>query len=175
MQAAECLGFEIDIFQVRGLQWGPIGAHKRLPECAGLLALAGLPLSFPAVADVYPVTGIWVTLDSNFPIGADEACFAVRLSGVEAVGRDSIAEMIIFNGDKRYDVKPSEQLISKLTSSQPTPEGYWITESLDVRRRLWFRPKITYLLTIVNPTTIEVSKNLHRTKFVKCGPRKLPI
>jgi hypothetical protein len=136
--------------------------------------LAGVPLSSPAIADVYPVTGIWVTLDPAFPIGADEACFAVRLSGVEAVGRDSIAEMLIFNGDKRYDVKESTQLASTLSSAKPTATGYWITESPDVRRRLWVRQKITYLLTIVDTTTIEIRKNSHRTKFVKCGPRKLP-
>lgn len=150
------------------------GAHKRLAECAGLFALVGLPLSSPAIADVYPVTGIWVTLDPNFPIGVDEACFTVRLSGVEAVGRHLIAEMLIFNGDKRYDVTPSTQLVSSLSSAKPAPKGYWITETPDARRRLWFTRKITYFLTIVNPTTIEIGKNSHRTKFVRCGPGKLP-
>jgi hypothetical protein len=130
----------------------------------------------PALADVYPVTGVWVTQDSNFPVGSYEACFAIRLSGLAAVNRNSIAEMMIFNGDKRYDVKQSMQLVSTLSSARPTAEGYWITEAPDVRRRFWFRQKTTYLLTIVDQMTIEIRDRSHRTKFVKCGARgKLPI
>src|SRR3954469_25284560 len=56
----------------------------------------------PALADVYPVTGVWVTQDSNFPVGSYEACFAIRLSGLAAVNRNSIAEMMIFNGEYRW-------------------------------------------------------------------------
>jgi hypothetical protein len=98
------------------------------------------------------------------------------VSGVEAVVRKSIAEMLIFNENKRYDVKQNMQAISTLSSTKPTGDGYWITELPDVRKRFWFRQKITYLLTIVDPTTIEIRINSHRTRFVKCGPRgKMPI
>ena len=152
------------------------GINKRSAHYARLLGLVGLLLNSPAVADIYPVNGIWVAPNPDFPIGADEACFTIRLSGVGAVVRKSIAEILIFSENKRYDVKQNMQSVSTLSSTKPTGDGYWITELLDVRRRFWFRQKVTYLLTIVDPTTIEIRNNSHRTRFVKCGPRgKMPI
>jgi hypothetical protein len=153
-----------------------IGIHKRLADCAQLMGLVGLLLSSPAVADIYPIKGVWVAPNPNFPIRPDEACFTVRWSGIEAVTRKFIAELHIFNENKRYEVRRNTQAVSTLFSMKPAENGYWVTELPDVRRRFWFRQKITYLLTIIDPTTIEIRSNSHRTRFVKCGPRdKLPI
>ena len=153
-----------------------IGIHKRLADCAQLMGLVGLLLSSPAVADIYPIKGVWVAPNLNFPIRPDEACFTVRWSGIEAVTRKFIAELHIFNENKRYEVRQNIQAVSTLFSMKPAEDGYWVTELPDVRRRFWFRQKITYLLTIIDPTTIEIRNNSHRTRFVKCGPRgKLPV
>ena len=153
-----------------------IGIHKPLAACAQLMSLVGLLLSSPAVADIYPIKGVWVAPNSDFPVRPDEACFTVRLSGVEAVARKLIAELHIFNESKRYEVRQNIQAVSTLISVKPAEGSYWITESPDVRRRFWIRQKITYLLTIIDPTTIEIRSNSHRTRFVKCGPRdKLPV
>jgi hypothetical protein len=153
-----------------------IGIHIRSADWVRVLGLLVLLLSSPAAADVYPVNGIWVAPNPDFPIGTDEACLTIRLSGVEAVVRKSIAEMVIFNENKRYDVKQNIQVVSTLSSTKPTGDGYWVTELPDVRKRFWLRQKITYLLTIVNPTTIEIRNNSHRTRFVKCLSRgKTPI
>jgi len=140
------------------------------------MGLAGLLLSSPAVAEIYPIKGVWVAPNPDFPIRPDEACFTVRLSGIEAVTRKLIAELHIFNENKRYEVRQNIQAVSTLYSMKPAEDGYWVTELPDARRRFWFRQKITYLLTIIDPTTIEIRSNSHRTRFVKCGPRdKLPI
>ena len=153
-----------------------IGIHKRLADCAQLMGLVGLLLSSPAVADIYPIKGVWVAPNPDFPSRPDEACFTVRHSGIEAVTRKFIAELLIFNDNKRYEVRQNIQALSTLFSMKAAEEGYWVTELSDVRRRFWFRQKITYLLTIIDPTTIEIRNNSHRIKFVKCGPRdKLPI
>ena len=153
-----------------------IGIHNRLAACAQLMGLVGLLLSSPAAADIYPIKGVWVAPNSDFPVRPDEACFTVRLSGIQAVTRKFIAQLLIFNENKRYDVKQNMQAVSTLSSTKPTGDGYWVTELPDVQRRFWFRQKITYLLTIVDPTTIEIRINSHRTRFVKCGPRgKMPI
>ena len=152
-----------------------IGIHKRLADCAQLMGLVGLLLSSPAVADIYPIKGVWVAPNPDFPIRPEEACFTVRLSGIEAVTRKFIAELLIFNENKRYEVRQNTQ-ISTLFSMKPAADGFWVTELSDVRNRFWLRQKINYLLTIIDPTTIEIRNNSHRTKFVKCGPRdKLPI
>jgi hypothetical protein len=161
----------IEVFDMR-----TSGIHKRLADCAQLMGLVGLLLSSPAVADIYPIKGVWVAPNPDFPIRPDEACFTVRLSGIEAVTRNFIAELLIFNENKRYEVRQNIQAVSTLVSAKPAEGGYWVTEFSDVRRRFWFRQKITYLLTIIDPTTIEIRDNSHRTRFVKCGPRgKLPV
>jgi hypothetical protein len=153
-----------------------IGIHKRLANCAQLMGLVGLLLTSPAVADIYPIKGVWVAPNPDFPIRPDEACFTVRLSGIEAVARKFIAELHIFNENKRYEVRQNTQAVSTLFSMKSAENGYWITELPDVRGRFWIRQKITYLLTIIDPTTIEIRNNSHRTRYVKCGPRaKLPV
>jgi hypothetical protein len=91
------------------------------------------------------------------------------------VARKLIAELYIFNENKRYEVKQNTQAVSTLVSTKPAEGGYWVTELPDVRRLFRFRQKITYLLTIIDPTTIEIRNNSHRTRYLKCGPRaKLP-
>jgi hypothetical protein len=153
-----------------------IGIRKRLVDCAQLTVLMGLLLSSPAIADIYPISGVWVAPNSDFPIGPNAVCLTVRLSGIEAVARKLVSELLIFNENKRYGVKQNLQTVSTLISTKPAEGGYWITEIPDVRRRFWFKQKITYLLTIIDPTTIEIRNNSHRARFVKCGPRgKLPV
>ena len=153
-----------------------IGIHKRLADCAQLMGLVGLLLSSPAVADIYPIKGVWVAPNRDFSIGPNEACFTVRLSGIEAVARKLISELVIFNENKRYGVKQNLQTVSTLVSTKPVEGGYWVTETPDIRRRFWFKQKVTYLLTIIDPTTIEIRSNSRSARFVKCGPRgKLPI
>ena len=153
-----------------------IGIHKRLAACAQLMGLVGLLLSSPAAADIYPIKGVWVAPNSDFPVRPDEACFTVRVSGIQAVTRKFIAQLLIFNENKRYEVRQNIQTVSTLLSTKPTENGYWVTEWPDVRGRFWLRQKLTYLLTIIDPTTIEIRNNSHRKRFVKCGPQdKLPI
>ena len=147
------------------------GPNKRSAVNSRLGGLIGLLLSSAAAADGYPVNGVWVAPNPDFPIGANEACFTVRQSGIDAVARRSLAQIMIFNENKRYEVRQNVQAISTLSSVQPRTDGYWVTELPDVGRRFWFRQKNTYLLTIVDPTTIEIRSSVHRTKFVKCGPR----
>jgi hypothetical protein len=153
-----------------------VGIHKRLADGARLMGLVGLLFSSSAVADIFPMKGVWIAPNPDFPIRPDEACFTVRLSGIEAVSRKLIAELLIFNENKRYEVRQNLQAVSTLYSMKLAEDGYWVTELPDVRRRFWFRQKTTYLLTIIDPTTIEIRNNSHRTRFVKCGPRgKLPV
>lgn len=135
------------------------GIHKRIANCTQLMGLVGLLLSSPAVADIYPVRGVWVAQNRDFPIGPNEAYFTVRLSGIEAVARKLISELLIFDENKRYGVKQNLQTVSTLVSTKPAEGGYWVTELPDVRRRFWFRQRIAYFLTIIDPSTIEIRNN----------------
>ena len=69
--------------------------------------------------------------------------------------RKFVAELLIFDENKRYEVRQNIQAVSTLFSLKPAADGYWVTELPDVRRRFWLRQKIAYLLTIIDPTTID--------------------
>src|SRR6266850_5345890 len=104
--------------EVFNLRTSTIGIHKRLADCAQLMGLVGLLASSPAVADIYPIRGVWVAPNRDFPVGPNEACFTIRLSGIEAVARKFIAELLIFNENKRYEVKQNTQAVSTLISTR---------------------------------------------------------
>jgi len=125
-----------------------------------------------AFADSYPIKGAWVARNADFPIGTGEICTSLRMSGVEAVGKKLISELVLFNENKRYVVRQNAQTTSTLVSVKPTDrENFWVTEFLDARRRYWFRQKITYLLRIVDPATIEIQSGPRKTSFTRCGPK----
>jgi hypothetical protein len=145
---------------------------RELSQLAPFVSLAWLFLGLlPAVADVYPVNGVWAAPHPEFPISADEACFTVKVVGVQAVARKSIAQIVIFTGEKRYTVKANAQSSHTLQSAKATDGGYWITELPTERQRFWFRRKVIYFLAIVDPVTLEIRDNSRRTRFVKCGQR----
>jgi|UPI0004852364 hypothetical protein len=143
---------------------------------APLFSAACLFLSSPAVAEIYPVNGVWVVPDHEFPMGTDAACFSLRTSGVQAVAKKMIGQLIIFNEGIRYDLKGNTEVVSTLLSAKPLAGGYLITEQPDRRRHFWFTKRTVYLLAIVDSTTIEMQDGLRRTRLEKCVPRgKLPI
>jgi hypothetical protein len=125
----------------------------------------------PAEAVTYPVNGVWAAPHPEFPISSDEACFTVKIVGVNAVAQKTVAQIVIFNGDKRYTVKDNIQSSHTIHSLKAVDGGYWITELPTERRRFWFRKKVTYLLAIVDSRSLEIRENSRRTRFVKCGPR----
>jgi hypothetical protein len=147
-------------------------AAKIVSDLAFFVGLACLLLgSLPAEAVTYPVNGVWAAPHPEFPISSDEACFTVKIVGVNAVTQKSIARIVIFNGDKRYSVRGNIQSSHTLHSLKAVDSGYWITELPTERRRFWFRKKATYFLAIVDPRSLEIRENSRRTRFVKCGPR----
>src|ERR1700721_1040454 len=52
--------------------------------------------SFAAVAEIYPVNGVWTAIGPAFPINRHEACLSLKTFGTEAVSGKSIPELIIF-------------------------------------------------------------------------------
>ena len=152
-------------------------SYFRIAGAGSLGLLIGLILfSFPAAAEVYPVSGVWTAIDTDFPAAAIEACVAVKTFGVEALSKKSISEMIIFAKDKRYDVKGDVQTETTIKSIKVAEGGFWITESFSKRGRLGFkRKKTTYFLTVINPQTIEIWDGMVRHRYAKCGRERPPI
>jgi hypothetical protein len=153
-----------------------VASYSRIRGAASLGLLIGLILfSFPAAAEVYPVSGVWVAIDTDFPAAANETCLAVKTFGVEAVSKKSISQMIIFTKDKRYDVKSDSQTETTIKSIKVADGGFRITESFSKRRSwLGFRRKTTYFLGIIDPLTIEIRDATRMTRYAKCGPPQRP-
>jgi hypothetical protein len=86
-----------------------IASRSSLRRALSLGLFMGLLFSHSAAAQVYPVSGVWAAIDSQFPTATNETCIAARTFGVEAVSKKSISEMIIFTGQKRFDVKGDMQ------------------------------------------------------------------
>jgi hypothetical protein len=154
--------------------------HYRLRNAASFSFLIGATLcsfcSFAAVAEIYPVNGVWTAIGPEFPINRQEACVSLKTFGTEAVSRKSIPELIIFTKDKRYDVKGDDQNETTIKSINAADGGFWITESLSKRSRwMIFKRKTKYFLKIVDPLTIEIWDRTTLTRYAKCGSQKPPI
>jgi hypothetical protein len=154
-----------------------IACRSRVGGVPSLGLVIGLSLfSFPAAAPVYPVNGVWTAIDSQFPTAANETCIAVKMFGVEAVSKKSVSQMIIFAKDKRYDVKGDVQIETTIKSIKVADGGFRITESFGKRGSwLGFRKKITYVLKVVDPLTIEIWDAARMTRYAKCGSQRPPI
>ena len=154
-----------------------IASRSRFGGVCSLGLLIDLILySSPAAAEVYPVSGVWVAIDTDFPAAANETCLAVKDFGVEAVSKKSISEMIIFAKDKRYDAKGDVQTETTIKSIKVADGGFRITETFSTRGRwLGFKRKTTYFLNVIDPQTIEIRDATGTTRYAKCRPQKPPI
>jgi hypothetical protein len=131
--------------------------------------------SSAAMADVYPVDGVWVAMDTDFLADRDEACLALKTFGTEAVSKKSIPELIIFTKDKRYDVKGDVQNETTIKSIKEEDGGFRIIESLGKRKHwLKFTRNATYFLKVIDPQTIEIWDGAS-TRYTKCGSPRPPI
>jgi hypothetical protein len=148
---------------------GIVGSSFGLLICLVLCSSA-------AMADVYPVHGVWVAMASDFLVDRDEPCLALKTFGTEAVSRKSIPELIIFTKDRRYDVKGDIQNETTIRSIKEEDGGFRITESLGNRKHwLKFRGNTTYFLKVVDPQTIEIWDGGASTRYTKCGSPRPPI
>jgi len=146
-------------------------------QCRTMMAAAiviGLNgISFPVAAQVYPVTGVWTAINPDFPTAANETCVTLRTFGIEAVSKKSISEVIIFSGQKRFDVKADNETEATIKSIKIADGWFRITETFD-RGARWFRlkPKATYFLTVTGPQTIQIRDAKGVSRYRKCGPER---
>ena len=136
-----------------------------LPFCCLVL----FPL--PTAAQVYPISGVWAAIDPRYPKATSEVCLAVKTFGIEAVASDLIAELIIFDKDRKVDLRGSVQLETTIKSIKATDGGFRITETFGKGTRwLGFKGKASYFLTVIDPQTIEIRDAKTRIRYTRCGP-----
>src|SRR5579859_5553421 len=105
----------------------------------GLIGATMYSFSFAAVAEIYPVDGVWTAINSTFPVDRSQTCTSLKIFGTESVSRKSITELVIFAKNKRFDVKGDDQNETILKSIKAANGGFWITESLNKRSKVFLR------------------------------------
>ena len=137
------------------------------------LAIAVSLFSFSASAQTYPVSGVWVAMDSRFPGSKVGACLALKTFGVDAIFNGSLPTVIIFANGKRFELRGNyhdEQVITSVKSI--ADNSFRVAESLGRRGRWlpWIH-KQSYYLKIVDPMIIEITEGKVSTRFFKCSAK----
>src|SRR5207237_10206088 len=68
-------------------------------------AIAISLFSCAASAEIYPVSGVWIARDDRFPGSTALACLLLKEFGVDAVFTQPFPRVMIFSGDKRFDLR----------------------------------------------------------------------
>jgi len=133
------------------------------------LAVAVSLFSCAASAEIYPVSGVWVAKDDRFPGSTAVACLLLKKFGVDAVLTQPFPRVMIFSGDKRFEMRGdfhAERTIRYV--KRATDGSYQITESFR-GRWLPFSKRLFFTLKIVNATTIAVTEGNISTRLSKCA------
>jgi hypothetical protein len=147
--------------------------HRKALFRVGLLFCCSMLFSLPAAAQSYPISGVWAAIDPQFPKAISEMCIAVKTFGTEAVANNLIAEIIIFDQNKRFDVKGDATGETIIKSIKAVDGGFRITETFSKGTNwLGFKRKVSYFLTVIDPRTIEIRDARTFTRYTKCGPQR---
>ena len=147
--------------------------HSKALFRVGLLFCCSMLFSLPAAAQSYPISGVWAAIDPQFPKAISEMCIAVKTFGTEAVANNLIAEIIIFDQNKRFDVKGDATGETIIKSIKAVDGGFRITETFSKGTNwLGFKRKVSYFLTVIDPRTIEIRDARTFTRYTKCGPQR---
>ena len=133
--------------------------------------LVGSLSSFAACAQTYPVSGVWVAMEHQFPQSKAGACLTLKTIGVDALFGEPFPTVMIFSDGRRFVVRggrPAELAIRSVKSVKGG--GFRITESLGKRGSWlpWFKNP-QFHLKIVDPMLIEIAEGSVSTRFFKCS------
>jgi hypothetical protein len=147
--------------------------HSKSLFGVGLLFCCSMLFSLPAVAQSYPISGVWAAIDRQFPKARSEMCTAVKTFGTAAVANNLIAEIIIFDQKKRFYVRGDASGETIIKSIEAMDGGFRITETLGKGTNwLGFKRKVSYFLIAIDPQTIEIRDARTFTRYTKCGPQR---
>lgn len=131
--------------------------------------LFSIPNPAAAAGIAYPVSGVFAAFDPEFPNAAFEICMSVRTFGVEAVSRNSIAELIVFAKDKRHDLKGDVATETTIKTIRFADGKFHITETFN-KSRGWIgiKRKTEYDMTVIDPNTIEIWDGKKIARHARC-------
>ena len=156
----------------------PLGGRSYL--LAGMrtsVLIVGSLSSFAAYAQTYPVSGVWVAMDHQFPQSKAGACLTLKKTGVDALFGGSFPTVMIFSDGQRFVVRggrPAELAIRSVNSVKNG--GFRITESLGKHGSWlpWIKNR-QFHLKIVDPMLIEIAEGPVSTRFFRCSSDRTPL
>jgi hypothetical protein len=132
--------------------------------------IVGSLSSLAAYAQTYPVSGVWVAMDHQFPQSKAGACSTLKTIGVDALFSGSFPTVVIFSEGQRFVVRggrPAELAVRSVNSKDG---GFRITESPRKHGSWlpWFKNR-QFHLKIIDPMIIEIVEGPVSTRFFKCS------
>jgi hypothetical protein len=133
------------------------------------LSIAISLFSSAASAQSYPISGVWVAKDDGFPGSTAVACFVLKKFGIDAVSAQPFPTLMIFSESKRFEVRGNYIAQRTVKSVKGASDGgFQITEAGGKRWPPWSKKRL-FKLKIINPATIEITKDNVSTRFFKCS------
>jgi hypothetical protein len=130
----------------------------------------GSQSSFAASKRTYPVSGVWVAMDHQFPESKVGACWTLKTMGVDALFGGPFPTVMIFSDGQRLVVRGGRPAELAVRSVNSVKDGFRITESLGKHGGWlpWFKNR-QFHLKVVDPMLIEIAEGPVSTRFFKCS------
>jgi hypothetical protein len=144
---------------------------------AAVISIALSCLSPPAaLAQGYPVSGVWVATDDRTPGSNGGACFTLKVLGIESVFDGTLPTILIFSDGRRIELRAGHHYQQSIRSVKSLADGGFRIEELPSKRSRWFpwskgSYSYSYSLRTVDPLTIEIDDGKRSTRFVKCSAK----
>ena len=147
----------------------------KLRLCRAMLIAAAIScLSSPvAMAQNYPVSGVWVATDDRTPGSKGGACFTLKMLGIESILDESLPTVLIFSDGERIEVRAGFHSQQSIRSVRSAEDGNFRITELPSKRSSWlpWSKRQSYVLRIVDPVTIELGDGKSNTRFAKCSSK----
>jgi hypothetical protein len=128
-----------------------------------------------ASAQTYPVSGVWVERDDHFPGSTAGACLILKKLGVDAALAQPFPTLMIFSKSQRFAMRGDHLAETSIKSVKTATDGsFQISESLG-KRSLPFAKKHSFILNVIDPTTISITEGPISSKFFKCSSMSPPL
>jgi hypothetical protein len=150
--------------------------RRALVGRAAGISIAISCLSPPAaLAQDYPVSGVWVATDDRTPGSNGGACFTLKVLGIESIFDGTLPTILIFSDGRRIELRAAHHYQQSIRSIKSLADGGFRIEEMPSKRSRWFPwskgRSYSYSLRTVDPVTIEVDDGKRATRFVKCSAK----
>jgi hypothetical protein len=149
------------------------GGWDCLGRAAGISIAISCLSSPAALAQNYPVNGVWVEADDHTPGSKGGACFILKVLGIDSILDGSLPTVLIFSDGKRTEIRAGFHAQQSIRSVRSAADGSFLVRELPSNRRKWlpWSTGRSYSLRIIDPVTIEFGSGQARTRFVKCSSK----